>query len=85
MSNPAPITLEQLFRFYRGLPHQMAAITQLERDLLVNGYATAMRRDREWFHVWSQDGKQPDLPPPPPPLRPDQVLLDRGAVFQPAG
>jgi GH24 family phage-related lysozyme (muramidase) len=61
MANPAPITLEQLFRFYRGLPHQAAAIQILEQDLAVNGYAAAMRRDRAWFNIWSQDGKQADL------------------------
>lgn len=61
MANAAPITLEQLFRFYRGLPHQAAAIGQLEQDLAVNGYAAAMRRDRAWFQTWSQDGKQTDL------------------------
>ena len=61
MANPAPITLEQLFRFYRGLPHQTAAIEILEQDLAVNGYAAAMRRDRAWFNTWSQDGKQANL------------------------
>lgn len=61
MANPAPITLEQLFRFWRDLPHQRAAISQLEQDLAVNGYAAAMRRDRAWFSTWSQDGKQADL------------------------
>jgi GH24 family phage-related lysozyme (muramidase) len=61
MANPAPITLEQLFRFYRGLPHQAAAIETLEQDLATNGYAAAMRRDRAWFNTWSQDGKQADL------------------------
>ena len=61
MANAAPITIEQLFRFYRGLPHQAAAIAQLEQDLAVNGYAVAMRRDRAWFNTWSQDGKQSDL------------------------
>ena len=61
MANAAPITLEQLFRFYRGLPHQAAAIAQLEQDLALNGYAAAMRRDRAWFNTWSQDGKQADL------------------------
>lgn len=75
MSNPAPITLAQLFRYWRGLPHQSAAITQLERDLLVNGYETAMRRDREWFHVWSQDGKQPEPEPAPAPARATSALL----------
>jgi GH24 family phage-related lysozyme (muramidase) len=61
MANPAPVTLEQLFRFYRGLPHQASAIQILEQDLAVNGYAAAMRRDRAWFNIWSQDGKQADL------------------------
>jgi len=61
MANPAPVTLEQLFRFYRGLPHQASAIQILEQDLAVNGYAVAMRRDRAWFNIWSQDGKQADL------------------------
>jgi GH24 family phage-related lysozyme (muramidase) len=61
MTNPAPITFEQLFRYYRGLPHQMAAIQMLEADIRDNGYKVAMRRDRPWFKVWSQDGKQVDL------------------------
>jgi GH24 family phage-related lysozyme (muramidase) len=60
MTNTAPITLEQLFRFNRGLPHQLAAIPELEADLKANGYEVAMRRDRPWFATWSQDGKQPD-------------------------
>jgi GH24 family phage-related lysozyme (muramidase) len=65
VSNPAPITLEQLFRFYRvGLPHQMAAITMLEEDIRKNGYDVAMRRNRPWFLVWSQAGKQDDATAP---------------------
>ena len=58
MSNPAPITLEQLFRFWRDLPHQRAAIVELQADLQQNNYAVVMRRDRDWFKTWSQDGKQ---------------------------
>ena len=62
MSNPSPITLQQLFRFWRpGLPRQAAAVVELEEDLRVNGYAVAMRRDRPWFITWSQDEKQPEL------------------------
>ena len=64
MANSAPITLQQLFKFYRGLPHQSAALVTLEEDIVANGYAVAMRRDREWFTAWSQDGKQPDPPKP---------------------
>jgi GH24 family phage-related lysozyme (muramidase) len=59
-SNTAPITLEQLFRYWRDLPHQRAAIGELEADLSANGYAVAMRRDREWFKTWSTAGKQFD-------------------------
>lgn len=61
MTNSAPITLHQLFRFNRGLPHQLAAISELEADIKTNGYAAAMRRDRPWFKTWSQDGVQADL------------------------
>lgn len=61
MGNEAPITLAQLFRFNRGLPHQLAAVAELEADLKENGYEQAMRRDRDWFKTWSQAGKQIDL------------------------
>jgi GH24 family phage-related lysozyme (muramidase) len=61
VTNTAPITLEQLFRFYKALPHQAAALQLLEQDLAVNGYQAAMRRDRAWFATWSQDGKQQDI------------------------
>jgi GH24 family phage-related lysozyme (muramidase) len=61
VTNTAPITLEQLFRFYKALPHQTAALQLLEQDLAVNGYQAAMRRDRAWFATWSQDGKQQDI------------------------
>jgi GH24 family phage-related lysozyme (muramidase) len=63
VANTNPITLQQLFRFSRGLPHQLAAISQLEDDIAANGYAAAMRRDRNWFKTWSQDGMQYDLAP----------------------
>lgn len=61
MANDAPISLQQLFKYFKGQPHQTAAIQQLESDLSANGYDAAMRRDREWFQTWSQDGKQTDL------------------------
>jgi len=60
MANDASITLQQLFKYYKALPHQSAAIQQLEADLAKNGYDAVMRRDREWFQTWSQDGKQTD-------------------------
>ena len=61
MANEAPISLQQLFRYYKALPHQQAAIQQLETDLKQNGYDVAMKRSRDWFATWSQDGKQSDL------------------------
>lgn len=73
MTNPAPITLDQLFRFYRGLPHQLAAIVQLEEDIRANGYEVALRRDRPWFSVWSQAGKQEEAPAPSQPQVPAWV------------
>ncbi len=60
MTNSKPIKLEQLFRYYKGLPHQAASIVLLEEDLAANGYEIAMRRDRDWFATWSQSGKQSD-------------------------
>jgi hypothetical protein len=60
MTNSKPISLEQLFKYYKELPHQTAAIQELEADLAANGYEVAMRRDRGWFATWSQSGKQRD-------------------------
>ena len=74
MANPAPITLQQLYRYWRALPHQAAAIGELEEDLRANGYAAAMKRDRPWFATWSQDGKQDDEPAPALTARPTNPL-----------
>jgi predicted chitinase len=62
MTNTAPIQLEQLFRFWRGLPHQAAAVSELQQAFKQPGatYATVMRRDQGWFRTWSTDGKQAD-------------------------
>lgn len=53
MSSAKPITLEELFRFYTGEPHQLAAIRELEADIAANGYAVAMDRGRPWYKTWS--------------------------------
>ena len=60
MANDAPITIEQVVRHFKGLPHQLAALPLLEADIRDNGYGVAMRRNREWYAVWTQDGKQDD-------------------------
>ena len=51
-----PVQFLDLFRYYKGLPHQIAAIQQLG-ELIP---ASLLHRENEWFHTWSQAGKQPD-------------------------
>ena len=56
------IKLSDLFRYYRqGTPHQMAAIVELEAELLKQ-VPDLFNRDQPWFKTWSQAGKQPDRP-----------------------
>ena len=55
------IRLIDLFRFYRGLPHQMAALTELE--LAINkANPHILGRDQGWFKTWSVAGKQAAFP-----------------------
>lgn len=56
----APIKPGDLFRYWKGLPHQMAAIVELEAELLKVA-PDLFNRDQSWFQTWSQDGKQADL------------------------
>jgi GH24 family phage-related lysozyme (muramidase) len=53
----APVRLADLFRYYKALPHQMAAIVELEAVLL-KAAPDAFNRDQPWFKTWSQAGKQ---------------------------
>lgn len=51
------LRLGDLFRFYKGLPHQMAAIAELEQAInKVNPHI--LGRDQSWFKTWSVAGKQ---------------------------
>ena len=65
-----------LFRYYKALPHQMAAIVELEEQLLKR-VPDLFNRDQEWFKTWSQSGKQPDPPPLPPRFTPSSPLSIR--------
>jgi GH24 family phage-related lysozyme (muramidase) len=56
----SPVKLSDLFRYYKQLPHQMAAIIELEAALLKVA-PDAFNKDQPWFKTWSQDGKQQDL------------------------
>lgn len=74
MTNPAPITLAQLWR-YKAPPgteaaaRQDAAIAELEEDLQTGRpYSDVMRRSESWFATWSQGGKQPEPSEPWLPL-----------------
>ena len=54
------IRLSDLFRYYqRGLPHQMAAISELE-EAINKANPNILGRDQSWFKTWSQSGKQPE-------------------------
>jgi hypothetical protein len=68
MTNSAPITLAQLWRFKAApgaAPHQDAAIAELEAELAKGRpYREVMRRSEPWFKTWSQDGRLTDKPHP---------------------
>jgi len=49
------IRFTDLFRYWRDLPHQRAAMAILAEQIPIE----ALSRDSEWFKVWSQAGKQP--------------------------
>lgn len=59
MSTKQPIRLLDLFRYFKGLPHQSAAISELEEALL-KADPSILNKDQPWFKTWSQSGKQPD-------------------------
>ena len=60
---PNSIRLLDLFRYYKtGLPHQMAAITELE-ELINKTNPNILGRNQAWFKTWSQSGKQQDYTP----------------------
>jgi GH24 family phage-related lysozyme (muramidase) len=46
-----------LFRYYKALPHQMAAVSELEEELLKR-VPDLFDKGQPWFKTWSQSGKQ---------------------------
>jgi hypothetical protein len=68
MTNTAPITLGQLWRFKAApgvAPHQDAAIAELEQELRKGRpYLEVMQRSEPWFATWSQGGRLTDKPHP---------------------
>jgi hypothetical protein len=55
------IRLGDLFRYYKALPHQMAAITELEHAIN-KANPNILGRDQGWFKTWSVAGKQTNFP-----------------------
>lgn len=49
--------LRDFFRFYRSLPHQDAAIAQLQEAMPPE----LLARDAAWYRTWQAGGKQDDL------------------------
>lgn len=54
------LRLIDLFRYYKGLPHQIAAVGELEEALLKHA-PLLLDRSQTWFKTWSVAGKQADL------------------------
>ena len=51
------LKLHDLFRYYKELPHQTAAIFELEEAIL-KANPDLLNRDQMWFKTWSQAGRQ---------------------------
>ena len=70
MTNPAPITFQQLWRYKaaagtEAAARQDAAIVELESELMKGRpYSEVMRRSEPWFSTWSQGKKLTDKPHP---------------------
>jgi hypothetical protein len=58
MSPTTPIRLIDLFRYYKRLGHQDAAILELEQRLL-KADPTALNRDQDWYSTWSSAVEAP--------------------------
>ena len=59
------VNLDDFFRFYRGLPHQQAAVRQLQEAMP----ASLLKPDATWVQTYRAAGKQPDPVPHTNPLR----------------
>jgi GH24 family phage-related lysozyme (muramidase) len=53
-----PIRFLDLFKYFRGYPHQLAALAELEAAMP----PSLLTRESSWFKTWSQDGKVNDPP-----------------------
>lgn len=51
------VSLSNLFKFWKSLPHQQDAVALLEEDLKKNGPEVALKRNRAWHRVWTSNYK----------------------------
>ena len=51
MSPNTPVHLNDLFRYYRKLPHQSAALVELEAEIL-KVQPDILNRDQPWYGTW---------------------------------
>ena len=58
------IKLDDFFRFYKKLPHQVAGVRQLEEAMPPE----LLDRNAEWIQTYRAAGKQPEKPAPTNPL-----------------
>ena len=54
------IRLLDLFKYYKQLPHQMAALSELE-EAINKANPHVLGRDQAWFKTWHQSGKQQNV------------------------
>ena len=59
---PQPIRLTDLFRYYRALPHQNAALQELEIQILKVA-PEIFNRDQEWYGTWASAVQSKDYGP----------------------
>lgn len=52
LMSKTPIRLIDLFKYYRSLPHQKAALTELEREIL-KAAPDIFNRNQPWYNTWS--------------------------------
>ena len=61
MEAPEQLSLIKFFRAFAqsgGMPHQYAAIAELER-VLAKEAPHIMQRSSEWFEIWMVAGREP--------------------------
>ena len=51
MMNPKPIRLFNLFKYFKALPHQNAALQELEDEINALD-RTILQRDSQWYNTW---------------------------------